>query len=232
MPRSHAPLAAGHPAVASSCRVKNAPSRLAFAITAAVPVALVGCVLPHTLSWELGWSNPNLEDRAVAVEASILEGGCAGPVLWVQEVGTGGSSEDPPHLDEGRYGFAARARDLQCRWFAAGCRELDLPVDENDGDVRVVLSETTSEPACADCMAGTCQSTECERDDCSCIAGGCAMHCLENGDCSCLGGNCNMQCEQGASCSCLGGNCGIDCQPGATCTCLGGGCQCQGSGCS
>lgn len=223
---------------------------IALAAAAALSVVPAGCAMPHTLSWELGWSDTVLEDRAVAVEASILEGGCEGTVLWTTQIELGHETEDPPKLGEGRYGFRARARDMSCIWFADGCRDLELPAEDASSDVRVVLAGATELAACAAdlCIAGLCActapgqcGTACVGADCDCVFGDCALRCTEDGSCSCTGGGCRMRCDEGSVCDCLGGGCVMDCGPETTCECLSGGCvyscgagascTCQGGGC-
>lgn len=226
-------------------------TRLALALCALI-LPPGGCVLPHLLSWEIGWGEIGLENRAVAIEASILQGGCGGgTVVWMQEVPAASAGfDDPPTLGEGRYGFAARARDASCVWYASGCREIDMP-GENQGSLLVVLEALEPpEPACPvdQCIAGGCAcsapgecGSACTSGDCSCLTGGCTMRCAESGDCSCIGGNCTVRCDQNATCSCVGGNCVMDCVAGAECSCEGGNCtffctegaecSCPGGGC-
>ena len=209
------------------------PQRLLILI-ASLALTPAGCVLPHTLEWEIDWAEPGLADRAVAVEARILEGGCTGgSVVWSGESGRDGLGwETPPDLDAGRYGFAARSRDVHCRWFATGCREVDLPGD-NDDRLRVVLATAQAEEACAEdlCIAGQCACTApgscgaaCVGPDCTCSGGECALWCTDGGDCACAGGGCAMRCDLGAECTCTGGDCVMDCAAGSTCTCVAGDC--------
>lgn len=211
-----------------------------------------GCVLPHTLSWEIGWSEAGLEDRAASVEASILKDGCdGGTLVWIQEVSTATARwDDPPRLGEGRYGFVARARDAHCAWFASGCRELEMPADD-DGELLVIVEPLTPEqqecPA-EQCIGGECSCARpgecgaaCTSGDCACADGGCSMACGLGRTCSCVGGGCNVRCETGATCSCRGGHCVMDCAAGARCVCEGGDCTlacevgadctCPGDGC-
>jgi hypothetical protein len=67
--------------------------------------------------------------------------------------------ELPSALGSGRFGFAARALDDRCRWYAAGCRELALPRDE---DARaLVMLEAMARPA-LDCAAEGCDDSACD----------------------------------------------------------------------
>lgn len=195
-----------------------------------------GCVIPHFLDWEIEWGEAGLEDRSVIVEASILEGGCRSTnVFWAEETdATDPDWDAPPDLDEGRYGFAARARDADCVWYARGCREVDMPGDD-DGKLTVVLEALeTTERACpeeeciagaCDCTAaGTCGGEACEGTDCTCAESECHQRCQLGGACTCSGGYCGVRCDAGAMCTCDGGNCVMDCAAGAECTCAGGGC--------
>ena len=225
-------------------RPATSPSTLALGATLALLHA-GGCVLPHTLEWEIGWAETGLDGRAAVLEASIVAGGCDGAdVLWIGEaVATSQASwAEPPTLGEGLYGFRARARDERCRWFAGGCRQLRLPGD-NDGTVTVMLAAMAPSAACDEdlCIGGRCacsapgECDACTSGDCSCNASGCAMWCRAEQSCSCVGGDCSLRCDTGSECGCIGGNCVIDCAPGATCECIGGDCRmacAEGASCS
>jgi hypothetical protein len=225
------------------------PTRLALLLSALV-LSPGGCV-PHLLDWEIGWSETGLENRFAAVEASILSGGCGGgTVLWIEEVRLSTGWETPPNLGAGRYGFAARARDAHCVWYAQGCREIDLPASDQAAVLVVLEPAAPAEPACAPelCLGGACAcvapgecGSACVSGDCSCSGRDCAMRCTADRACSCPGGGCNVRCEGGATCDCPGGNCVMDCAAGALCSCEGGDCtmacvegaecSCRGGGC-
>ncbi|MBI2893413.1 MAG: hypothetical protein HYY06_07660 [Deltaproteobacteria bacterium] len=116
-------------------------------------VVLGGC-LPSDLEWTVTFATQDLADRAVAVEGSILEGGCeGGTTLYSATIGE--ISDDPPLLEAGTFGFAGRARNVQCQWYAAGCKTLELPA--SDDAVAVMLDAEAGGPFCeGPCLDGAC----------------------------------------------------------------------------
>jgi hypothetical protein len=138
--------------------------RAAFMSRASSVVVLLvasGCGdATRELSWHFELATPALAARAVAVDAEIRTGGCDGPPVYRasirQEAG-----ETPPPLEPGRYGFFGRARDASCVWFAAVCREVDLPLD--DGETLALTLE--SAPESIACSAAICDDGRCPSGD-------------------------------------------------------------------
>lgn len=131
------------------------------AFAAAVGLVCAACTAdPVTLRWQLAFGEGAPSTRAVLVELRILRGGCDA----TSEVFRGtirprdGMNETRvPRLARGRYGFSARARDPECRWYATGCVDLDLPQD--DGAVASVPLDMVAAPenACpGECLDGRC----------------------------------------------------------------------------
>lgn len=121
-----------------------------------IATLLVGCGQdPRRADWQVRFADPDLAERAAAVEVIVLAGGCDGDVVDTQEVRRGEEGRRPERLAPGRYGFAARARDGDCRWFAAGCVEVELPTDE---DVIVGVGASEEIAACEPeaCVDGVC----------------------------------------------------------------------------
>ena len=93
----------------------------------------------NALEFQIKFGSPVLADRAQRVEARILLGGCEGEeALYESTFGVDEEGALPSALGDGRYGFTARALDASCHWYAAGCRELVLPRNE-DGSAVVML---------------------------------------------------------------------------------------------
>lgn len=112
----------------------------------------------HAIEWQIVFADDDLRDRAVAVEAYLLEGGCtSAEVLYRVELIRGETSPRPPRLPTGRYGFVGEARDHNCRWFAGSCLEAALP--EQGPTVTVTLEESTGRQQCPveRCQDGFCQ---------------------------------------------------------------------------
>lgn len=161
--------------------------------------ALVGCAV-EPLPWEIALESAALRERAVAVEARILEGGCAGRAVWSASASRGALHPGPPALDPGRYGVEARAMDASCRWFAGACEEVELP---GSSPVRLVLRLTAEQVDCeaAACPAGGCGGAdagvscselagcpECERCEAgTCVPADDALRCASG---RCASGRC------------------------------------------
>jgi hypothetical protein len=96
----------------------------------------------HRLSFSVDFANPALRSRAVLVEATLRKGGCSGALVFETQIERGEQGAAPPSLAPGRYGFAARARDESCSWFAAGCTEANLP---SSSALTVVLSASEAQ---------------------------------------------------------------------------------------
>jgi hypothetical protein len=126
-------------------------------------VAAVSCGPDdHTLRWTFGFDSDADAARAIAVEGRVLAGGCDGTeVLFSSEARMGTPSTQPPSLPPGRYGFAGRARDGDCTWFAEGCVEVELPTDDG-ASVDVVLTSGPTEAQCApdECVDGMCTTID------------------------------------------------------------------------
>lgn len=133
-----------------------------------LPLAVLACCAslaacstdPHGLSWGVRFATPADEARAVLVEARILRGGCDGTVVYAAdlEIGAAVTAMAPGELEKGRYGFAARARDASCVWFAEECVEDDLP-QEVATPIIVLLAAGPEMAACAPalCVDGRCE---------------------------------------------------------------------------
>lgn len=122
--------------------------------TGAVLVMAFGCSAePHSLQWEVQFTSSTLQTRAAHTEVAIYRGGCASSVT---EARFALGESQAPRLEPGVYGFAARASDSACVWYAEGCTELQVPSERQT--VRVVLSQAAEEPACAvqQCVSGRC----------------------------------------------------------------------------
>jgi len=113
----------------------------------------------HALDFQIGFASSELAARVQQLEARILLGGCDGDeVLYSSSFAVDEMGALPKALGSGRFGFAARALDGSCRWYAAGCRELALP---NSGDGRaLVMLEAMDTPA-LDCDADGCDDGAC-----------------------------------------------------------------------
>jgi hypothetical protein len=117
------------------------------------------------LAWAIEFADDGLRTRAVAVEAFILEGGCgatdSAEAIWSEEItpsATMGAA--PPALSPGTWGFAARARDDACSWYALGCEEVELGGDQPT-TVTTIMDAIPAEAICpaSACMAGQCDFT-------------------------------------------------------------------------
>ncbi|HVZ35659.1 MAG TPA: C-type lectin domain-containing protein, partial [Polyangiaceae bacterium] len=136
--------------------------------TTARPFPLLACFLvvqgscaPEAtrLSWTITFADPARFDSDDKVLAWIMRGGCNSHehVLDV-ELGSDVDMSGTTTLAPGTYGFAAEARDSQCRPLAFGCIERRLP-GHTSAPVEIVLqSEDGEAPRCAPelCQAGSC----------------------------------------------------------------------------
>jgi len=162
-----------------------------------------------------------MEAEAVALEASIAEGGCdrAAPLIYREEFPLGAleTAMTPPRLAPGFYGFRLVARNASCQALAAGCVGID--VDASTSRVLVQLTSTAPFPGCdADvCVAGLCGGggldggTGCPIgfDDCNGDeADGCEADLSMDGNC----GACGVTCSgvPNATVFCSAGTCAID----------------------
>ena len=141
---------------------RMAPARQASA-TAALALLLLaaGCEPdPRGLSWGVRFSSDGDRDRAVLVRAQILRGGCTGDEIYATDLDPsrpGAMLASPPELEPGAYGFAGRARDADCVWFAQGCSDAVLPL-ANDATIFVNLLGGFDDRACPEeeCVDGRC----------------------------------------------------------------------------
>jgi len=134
-------------------------SRALARLSLALAVLPAACGDVRT-AWSVRFADPVLALSAKQVEATIVEGGCDPSARVVYRAHKGEASMPSPALAPGRYGFRARASDAECRWFAAGCVERDLPTDD---DVVVTLVSQPSAPACAPAECLTDQGACMER---------------------------------------------------------------------
>ena len=135
---------------------------LVLALLAWLALACLACEdETNRLDFEIHFASPALADRAQRLEARILLGGCDGDeALYSASFTPDEQGALPEALGDGRFGFDARALDASCRWYAAGCRELDLP--RGGAGSAVVMLEALPTPA-LDCSHGC--------DDGACIMG-------------------------------------------------------------
>jgi alpha-tubulin suppressor-like RCC1 family protein len=210
---------------------------------------------PHDLRWRFVFDSSASATRAVAVEGTVLEGGCTSSAVRFRATGTRTSMPPlAPPLGPGRYGFAGSARDAACIDFARGCVEVELPL-EPGSEVVVTLVATTESAACPpdECTAGACGSPDAgtrdagridagEPRDAGMIDAACACDACETcsagtcvpapDDTACAGGICH----DGACCT----GCwdGATCQPGTAAAACGAAgractaCECAGDACT
>jgi len=125
----------------------------------ALALLLTACdTAGHDAEWALRFDEPDVAARSALLEALVLDGSCAGEVIYRAEVPREGAGPMPPVLEPGRYGVAALARDDRCATIARGCVEVELPLPAN-ARVVVPLRHSEEVPACAAsrCRAGRCE---------------------------------------------------------------------------
>jgi hypothetical protein len=136
----------------------DAKHAMGTAVLALGALAWLGCdAAAAPVVWELSFVDDQLAQQAVRVEGSVLIGGCEGDdLLYRVRVGREHAPPAPPELGPGRYGFAAMARDAECRTIARGCVELTLP--EAAAVVHVQLHAVAEEAGCEAlaCEDGLC----------------------------------------------------------------------------
>ena len=119
--------------------------------------ALAGCAedSPRDLRWQISFAPGVDAEGARGIEASILAGGCTGEPQYVARARVGVAFDTRPDvLDPGTYGFAARAMDRNCEFFAEGCTSVVLPrADAAVVSVRLFAVDTP--------VAG-CRSVDCD----------------------------------------------------------------------
>ena len=114
---------------------------------------------PRPLDWSIVFADDAVRSETHLVEATIRRDGCGGEVLWSDVL----RPDDlhgmrPPALPPGPWGFAARARDADCRWIAEGCEEVQLGSNAQPATVRTLVDTPTAVAACplAECAGGEC----------------------------------------------------------------------------
>ncbi|MEM9068668.1 MAG: hypothetical protein AAGE52_09185 [Myxococcota bacterium] len=109
--------------------------------------------------WQIRFADAERGRFAVAVDTSIIPGGCGSSSAAVYEevVTRDGALVRPPILEPGVYGFRGRARDLNCAAFAEGCTEIIL---EEDSPATVVTELSDVTPT-ALCDASRCSDGDC-----------------------------------------------------------------------
>jgi hypothetical protein len=139
---------------------------LRVCVLLAVALSAAACTKePQQVSWTIAFSDPTLQDRASAVEAAILSGGCANnsvAPLYDETLslsGSGGATSRPPTLSPGVYGVRTRARDATCVVYAEGCEEVTFPLA--NGAITVTMQPVATETAAcpsSQCTQGLCVS--------------------------------------------------------------------------
>lgn len=83
------------------------------------------------------------------LEVWILRGGCADglPEVFRSEYGARVRPGPIQTLEPGRYGFGARARDAAGNWFADGCTEVTLPLEDGQA-IEVMLTRSATPLDC------------------------------------------------------------------------------------
>jgi alpha-tubulin suppressor-like RCC1 family protein len=209
---------------------------------------LCGCGADNgRIGWEFEFANDALRMRAVLVEGTIIEGGCAGSVSRYVGSATATEMPSPPSaLVPGTYGFRGRARDASCTWFAQGCTDVTVPVTDGPDRVLVVLDVAAETAACAaaECAAGACTNADAGSDSATDAMDSATdsnipdapptdvptdvpidADCMMDGD-PCAGGTCHAGscctgCWNGASCQTgdTGTACGVDGEVCSACDC-------------
>jgi hypothetical protein len=119
-----------------------------------------GCAPAQQATWWIEFDSTALGARASLVEASVIVGGCSGDeVVYSVRFAGASAAVAPPTLAPGSYGFAARARDASCRWYAAGCADVMLPAGGTTTRLRAI-AETIETGCSADASAGDARPTD------------------------------------------------------------------------
>ncbi len=187
----------------------------------------------RSLTWSVGFEDENLSARATLLRGRILEGGCdSGVILYSAEQDRQGEGmmDAPPSLPPGTYSFVGEAQDGECRAFARGCTEVELPSEGMT--IVVTLRESDEVTLCGEreCENGRCSSCE-SNDDCA--------ECLicDPATRGCVPDEEGRMCQDGAG-ACRSGNCCAGCWDGMRCqdggvinACGAGGGACQECAC-
>jgi hypothetical protein len=116
------------------------------------------------LEWTISFADESLRTQAHLVEPFIVEGGCSGAdaaaAIWSDTaLASDMTGARPPSLSPGTYGFAARAHDIGCQWYAEGCEEVELGNANSPTLIRTIMDAVpTPMDACGglECVAGRC----------------------------------------------------------------------------
>ncbi len=169
---------------------------------------------PRNLRWQISFGSDELSARATVVEARILEGGCdSGAVVFTTDITRDtGAIDGVPELRPGAYGYSGRARDGDCKIFANGCVEVQLPTEASEVEIVMGAAEDEQDlcSGAQTCEGGVCVTPTLCGDDVMCPM---CSTCGEDGQCivdadgsecasgRCYEGNCCEGCWDGAQCA-------------------------------
>ena len=130
------------------------------ALAMLVAALALGCTSTAEIPWDVRVADSAIAEQAAVVVTSIRRGGCEGVPVYGASIARGRRGP-PPSLGRGLHGFAAEARDLDCRTIARGCVERDLPLPPG-ARVELVLEPALAAAACdpARCTAGECSTDD------------------------------------------------------------------------
>lgn len=122
-------------------------------------LACAGCGSDaNSLRFEIAFARGARAERAALIQARIDEGPCGSQApVYVSDFAPSDQGERPPALGRGRYAFSARAQDAECFWYAAGCREVNLP---DDGRVIAIELQPIAREI-RDCDTPACRAAAC-----------------------------------------------------------------------
>ncbi len=120
----------------------------------------LGCTAaPRGLEWELSVVDGDVESRAAALEAEVLDGDCNSTVVLHRSVTRLDETPPaPPQLSPGVHAFRARLVDANCVPIAEGCIQVSLPLEEGAQVVVQLRAIATGSAGCSpdSCNAGVC----------------------------------------------------------------------------
>ncbi len=183
----------------------------------------------RALSWSIRFEDESLSARATLLRGRILEGGCdSGVILYSADQDRQGEGMivTPPSLPPGTYSFFGEAQDEECRAYARGCTEVELPSEGMTVVVTLRESEELTLCGARECENGRCSSCESDDDCAECLVCDPATRgCVPDGD--------GTACQEGTG-MCRGGSCCAGCWDGTRCqgggvieACGAGGSTCQ-----